>query len=261
MAAVPGFSELPDLTAYLVCLKTTCTTAQLEQNAESDATSRGPGTYQYLLGNVATGALTLVQVKYILEKLCDYGCNTYFKKITLFQQIASSDYVNQFGNYVTYAGEGPPVIHVPAARVPGFSNDIGWEADTSDYLRGLPEFSNIFMASQIFEVEVIFADGTSALFISDPGMYNDGAFAFTYVAGSAKDANGNPIPDTGLGGPPLALAGAGVFAGWNGAAQNGGFLILPNVPVYYDTDLVPSNGIETIGILCDSNGNCSTQTQ
>ncbi len=253
-AAVSAFTELPNLTAYLECRATTCTSAQLEQNAKSDAVSRGPGTYQYLLGNVATGVLMLVQVHYIHEKLCDYGCNTYFTRVTLSQQSPPSDYASQFSSYATYAGEGPIVVHVDPTKVGGFEDDDAWEFDTSGYLRALPEFQSVFIAQQPIEVEVIFADGTSAIFVSVPAMYNqDPGLAFTYVIGSARDAKGNPIPDTGLIGSTLSLGGAGQFAGWGAANWNGGFLILPNVPVYYR-----GGGTVIVGPVCDNQGNCTS---
>jgi len=260
MAAVPGFTELPNLTAYLECRATTCTTAQLQQNAKNDAVSRGAGTYQYLLGNVSTGLLTLVQVTYIDEKLCDYGCNKYFRKISIYQQTAPSDYVNQFGSYATYAGEGPIVIHVDPTKGPCcYQNDDAWEFDTSGYVRGLPEFASVFLAQQTIQVEVIFSDGSSAVFITVPGMYNeDPNLAFAYVPGTAKDKDGNPLPDSAFSGLSLTMVNSGQFAGWSGASQNGGFLILPNVPVYYDTDLRVGGVI--ISTICDSDGNCYTST-
>ena len=60
LAAVPGLTQLPNLTAYLECRADTCAMADLQQKAKFDAKSRGTGTYQYLLGNVATGELSLV---------------------------------------------------------------------------------------------------------------------------------------------------------------------------------------------------------
>lgn len=64
MAAVPGFTELPNLTAYLECRAVTCKMSDMEDEAQQYATARGNGVTQYLLGNVATGELELVHVRY-----------------------------------------------------------------------------------------------------------------------------------------------------------------------------------------------------
>ena len=71
-AAVPGLTELPNLTAYLECRADTCTAADLKQKAKQDAKSRGTGTYQYLLGNVISGEIFLIIVDYEAPNL-GYG--------------------------------------------------------------------------------------------------------------------------------------------------------------------------------------------
>lgn len=259
--AVSGFSELPNLTAYLECRTTTCTMTDLVQNAENDAGNRLPGTYEYLLGDVATEELALYQITYTLEcaetRNIHYGdlgpeCVRWSRNFTVNELTLPPDYVTQFGQYATYAGEGPITVHVPINITPTLPSDIAAEADVSSYLRGLPYFSNIFVDAGHPVVTVIFSDGSSAKFVlldptAEPGL------AFGYVPGSAKDKNGNPISDQQLisGNTQSGTINVTEYAGW--ANLEGGDLVITGVPVNVDWQ---DGGTVTVGPLCDSNGNC-----
>jgi hypothetical protein len=246
-AAVPGFTLLPKLTAYLECQATTCTKAQLRSKAKQDAKSRGNGDYQYLLGNVATGELDLVNIFY--EAPIPSQGEPGF--LVLIQAATPSNYVAQFGQYVTTAGAGPLKANAPPS-IPRLPNDIGGMADLSTYLRGLPQFSNIFFDAGHPIITVTFQDGSSAQFVllsptAEPGL------AFGYVPGSAKDKNGNPISDQDLinSNPNSGNIIGTNYAGW--ANLSGGYLIIVGVVVHVDWQTM---GTVKVSSICDSEGNC-----
>jgi len=244
LAAVPGLTQLPNLTAYLECRADTCAMADLQQKAKFDAKSRGTGTYQYLLGNVATGELSLVIVEYEAPNR-GYGEPGFV--LLRGGGPVPSDYTNQFDVYTVAARKGPIVVPVPPTISPKFPTNEAEVAAVSGYLRALPIFSNVFVALDHPIVTVTFSNGDTAKFVY-VSAFTEGGIAFRYVPGTARDKNGNPIPDADLRGVVMLLEG-GQF---NGAGSAFGILI-SNVPVYVDWQ---QGGTVSVGPLCDSDGNC-----
>lgn len=169
---------------------------------------------------------------------------------------APSDYINQFTQYVTLAEEGPLHATIPPSVTPTLPTDIAAMADVSAYLRGLPEFSNIFFDAGHPVITVEFSDGSTAQFIlldptAEPGL------AFGYVPGSAKDKNGHRISDQQLinANSISAVINGTDYSGWANLAS--GYLIISNVPVSVDWQ----QGVVTVGPLCDQNGNCVLYVQ
>lgn len=249
LAAVPGLTELPNLTAYLECRADTCTAADLKQKAKLDAKSRGTGTYQYLLGNVMSGEIFLVIVEYEAPNR-GYGEPGF--TILYGGGPVPASYASQFGTYSTAARKGPISVPIPPNISPTFPTGEGEAAAVSGYLRALPIFSNVFVALDHPIVTVTFSNGDTAEFVH-VSAFTEGGLAFRYVPGTAKDKNGNPIPDANLRSIVILLQGAQ----FNGINSPYG-IVISHVPVYVDWQQGGTrSGNITVGPLCDADGNCT----
>lgn len=251
-AAVPGFTELPNLTAYLECRADTCTAAGLKQQAKADAKIRGTGTYQYLLGNVVSDEILLVIVDYEAP-------NPGYREpgfIVLYSGgSVPSNYIGEFNTYSSTARKGPITISIPPAVLTGFPTGPGETATLSNYMRGLPISNNIFVVQNHPIITVTFSNGDTAKFVY-VSAFTEGGLAFRYVPGTAKDKNGDDIPNADLNSVVILMEG-GRFNGVNSPFG----ILISNVPVYIDWQQGGNRGIITAGPLCDSEGNCTVSTQ
>ncbi len=194
-AKLPGLEMLPDETRYIECVQISCSFTELEQRMQADVKTRLNGTYTYVLGNVDAAAVRTYAIAWARARTLkdrETGVIEEVPEVLAFWRVASpSNFDTDFSAYaITMKDE--PAVSIPPSVATTMPTDLAGLADVSHFLRGLPQYNNIFAGLTRVTVQVTFQDGSTAKFQFMSPFISTG-LSWIYVLGSAFDAEGNPI--------------------------------------------------------------------
>jgi hypothetical protein len=218
-AKLPGLEMLPDETRYIECVHDNCSFTELEYRMQADVRTRLDGTYAYVLGNVDAGVVRTYSISWARAwSHMDWETKLVETEPELLhlQQVANpAGFDAEFGAYAITMKD-PPVISIPPGVAGTMPTNVAGLGDVSHYLRGLPQFNNIFVGLSRPTVKVVFQDGSSAKFQYMSPFISTG-LSWVYVLGSAVDGDGYPIAvgDT-------ATSQQGPYSGGGGTSVNTG---------------------------------------